>query len=63
MLGRLFKEGRLSPPGLLPAGRAAAHHESPRGIFYGATVVISKHEFFHVPNIVEGSNSAPCLLL
>lgn len=38
-------------------------HALPEGDFYGAIVVISKHEFFHVPNIVEGSNSAPCLLL
>lgn len=26
-------------------------------------MVISEHKFFHVPNIVEGSHSAPCLLL
>lgn len=66
MLGRLFKEERLSPPGLLPGGRAAAHQDCtrlPEGDFYGAIAVISKHKFFHVPNIVEGSNSALCLLL
>lgn len=35
----------------------------PEGDFYGAIMVISEHKFFHVPNIVEGSHSALCLLL
>jgi len=69
VLGRLFKERKhrlhLGFCGL-PRGRAAAHWDCtwlPEGDFYGAIMVISKHKFFHVPNIVEGSNSAPCLLL
>lgn len=32
-------------------------HAAAQGDFYGAIVVISKHKFFHIPNIVEGSNS------
>lgn len=70
MLGRLFKERKCCLHlgcccGLL-RGRAVAHRDCtwlPGGDFYGAIMVISKHKFFHVPNIVKGSNSAPCLLL
>lgn len=64
--GGSSKSKRLSPAGLLPRGRAAARRDCtrlPEGDFYGATVVISKHKFFHVPNIVEGSNSAPVLVI